>query len=207
MRFKIRNTEVIISFTFFGIFIIFLSVGELKTCLYSFICSVIHELIHIFFIIIFKGKITRLRLSCFGADIVRTDDCLTDNFKEAIICWSAPLGNLLLGALATLISNNISDFTIINAVIGIFNLLPFYSFDGGRGLEFILRMILSEKTVYCILTVLSVMVTVFFSFISVYIFMSRNKNVLLVILSVYMLFSLIFSIKKQKSNYDNNYKG
>ncbi len=199
MKFKIKDTEVAISFTFFGIILIFLTVGQLKICLYSLIASLIHEFIHIFFILIFKGKITRLKLSCFGADIKRAGEFNLSNPKEAIISFSAPLVNLIIAFVSYYLNDAFTDFTRVNLVIGVFNLLPFFSFDGGRGLKYLLEINLSKKTTYYILNILSVIVTALFSFISVYIFFHKYRNVMLIFLSVYMLVSLIYSLKKEKS--------
>ena len=42
---------------------------------------------------------------------------------------------------------------------------------------------------------------------NIYIFFNKAKNIMLVIMSIYMLFSLIFNIKTKKSIYNKNYKG
>ncbi len=195
MKFKVKNTEITLSFTFFAVFLILMCVGELKICLYSLIASLIHEIIHIIFICIFTGGISKIILSGFGANIVRNDNNLLSDFKESIISFSAPVFNIIVGLFFFLFYNKLTIFAEVNLIIGILNLLPYYNFDGGRGLMFLLKyFITSEKTEYVVL-IFSIMVTTVFSFISVYILFHYKGNVTLIFLSAYMILNFFVRLK------------
>ncbi len=203
MRFKVKNTEIYLSFTFFAVLLVLLCVGQLRICLYSLVSSLIHETVHIIFILIFSGGISSITISGFGANIKRTNDDLLKPSKEAIISFSAPVINLIVSLVLYLIYEKHTIFGTINMIIGIFNLLPYYTFDGGRGLDFLLKPLLSEKSIIIILDILSVCVTILFSFTSVYIFSNHSRNVTLLFLSIYMIANLF--IHKTKVNKSYNY--
>lgn len=202
MRFKVKNTEVYLSFTFFAVFLILLCVGQLKICLYSLISSLIHEAIHIIFILVFSGDISNITLSGFGANIRRANEDLLTPLKEAIISFSAPVFNLILSFVSFLIYKKSTPFGAVNIVIGLFNLLPYYTFDGGRGLSFLLKSHLNEKSITILLDILSVCVTILFSFTSVYVFFHHNRNVTLLFLSVYMIANLFIQKTKVNKSYN-----
>ncbi|MBE6802220.1 MAG: hypothetical protein E7530_05000 [Ruminococcaceae bacterium] len=202
MRFKVKNTGIYLSFTFFAVLLVLLCVGQLKICLYSLISSLIHETVHIIFILAFSGGISRITLTGFGANIKRTNDDLLKPYKEAIISFSAPVFNLIISLVVYLIYEKHTVFGTVNFVIGFFNLLPYYTFDGGRGLSFLLKPILSEKSIAVILDILSVCVTILFSFTSVYVFFHHNRNVTLLFLSIYMIANLFVLNSKVNKGYN-----
>lgn len=202
MKFKVKNTEIYLSFTFFAVFLILLCVGQLKICLYSLVSSLIHETVHIIFILIFSGGISNITLSGFGANIKRTNEDLLTPLKEAVISLSAPVFNLLISFVSFLICKKSTPFGAVNMVIGLFNLLPYYTFDGGRGLSYLLKPLLTEKSNCVILDILSVCVTILFSFTSVYIFFHHNRNVTLLFLSIYMIANLFIVKTKVNKSYN-----
>lgn len=192
MRFKIKNTDVKISFSFFAVVLLATVSDAFAVPLMSFIASLIHELTHVFFIVIFKAKITSFSLSVFGGNIKRRAFCEIGNLKEAVISYSAPLVNILIGVCFMFLSEKTFTFGVVNMFLGLFNLMPFYSFDGGRGLYYLLTPALTEKTAETVINVLSVAVTVVFSFVSVFVFFNYNDNYILLFMAVYMILSLVF---------------
>ena len=195
MRFKIKNTDVSISFTFFAVFLLSLVSDTFDIYLFSFIASLVHELVHIVFILLFGAHISKFSLTLFGGNIKRNTTKIIANPKEAVISFSAPVTNIVIGVVSLFINGKESVFAVVNLFIGIFNILPFYSFDGGRGLYYLITMKFSENVANTFLNITSITVTVAFSFISVFVFINYNKNYLLLILSVYMILSIIVSLK------------
>ena len=112
--------------------------------------------------------------------------------------------NLFTGVIFYLLSGFFSNYDVIfteianvNLVLGFFNLIPFYSFDGGNTLKYILLKYVNEEITERTLTVVSLLVTVTFSFISIHIFLNYKHNFSLIIMSIYMFLSIIF--KKENS--------
>ena len=197
MRFKIKNTDVKFSFSFFAVFLLSLVSDTFNIYLFSFIASLIHEFVHVVFILLFGAKISAFSLTLFGGNIKRSTTKIINNPKEATISFSAPVTNIVIGVVSLLLTREASIFGIVNLFIGVFNILPFYSFDGGRGLYYLITMKFSDNVANVILNITSITVTVVFSFISVFSFINYNKNYLLLILCVYMIFSIIVGLKEK----------
>lgn len=191
MKFKVKNAEFYLSFTFFSVILMLLCIGKFEICLFSLIASLLHEAIHIFCIISLGGNISKLTLTGFGANIVRGERSLPD-FKEAIISFSAPLFNLIL---ALVLSNEMPYFATVNFIMGLFNLLPYYDFDGGRGLSYILKYFISTKKINILLDVLSVTVTALFVFLGVYIFFKHRRNITIILIGCYMIIRFFIRLK------------
>lgn len=199
MQFKVKDTDVKISFTFLAAYLIFISFSNGKIFIYSLIFSLLHEIIHILFIYAFKGRISSICFNASGGNITRDSTIILSNAKEAVISISAPLFNLLLGAFFLLfLKKEIMGY--INLILGFFNILPFFSFDGGRFLYYLLQKRINHKSLQAFLTVTSLFVTITISTLSCYIFFNIKKNLLIIFLSVLMLFSLIINTFKEFSN-------
>jgi hypothetical protein len=84
MKFNIKGTEVYISFTFFIAFAVILLNGNLELYFVVLAFSVLHEFVHIVFLLIYGFSIRRITLSIFGGNISR-DKNSEEFIKEAII--------------------------------------------------------------------------------------------------------------------------
>ncbi len=191
MEFKIKNTSVKLSFSFVALVLLFI-IGE-KGSLYfvTFFNSFLHELIHIFFIIIFKGEIKEFKISIFGGEIKR-NDINASNIHNAITYISAPLFNILLGSIFLLITKQESDFVVSNLTLGVFNILPFYSFDGGCFLKSLLLCFYTENKTEKVITAISILVAIVITSASIFVIIYSKEGTFLIIFSLYMIFALIF---------------
>lgn len=196
MHFKIKNTDFKISFTFFALILIFTACDKIYIFLPVILFSLFHESVHLLFLCVFCSPPKKITLSLFGADMQRRENSSASLAQEFIINISAPLANIILGIVFAIISKQtkleLSEFSQMNFVLGIFNLLPFYNLDGGNALKNILLMKIGEDTSEKILTVTSVIVTVLFSILSVYVFFYEQQNYMLLILSGYFTAMIIF---------------
>lgn len=204
MQFKIKNTVYEIKFTFFALILFLLTTHKSDNLIYFFIFAVLHEIVHLVFIYIFSVPPQKVSFSLFGANIKRGDTTALNTIHEIIINISAPVFNIITGAFFHFIphispeyAGLLSEIGDINLILGGFNLIPFYTFDGGNGLKYILVYFLNEKTTEQALTCISLIVTVIFSFGSIYIFLNYQHNFSLLLICIYMFLSIIF--KKQNS--------
>ena len=138
MEFKVKDTRIKISFSFFALILLFTSTEKNKVLIYTLFFSFLHELVHIFFISLFCGLPEKITISIFGASITKKEK--TDSYlKEIIINLSAPVFNILLAVVLFLFSekgsNLLKSYSETNLLLGCFNLLPFYNFDGGKALS------------------------------------------------------------------------
>lgn len=190
MQFKVKKTSVKISFSFLALVLLFLVTEKFKICLISLLCSLLHEAAHITAIVLLGGEISSVSLSVLGGNISRKNTKALSLFSESIICICAPIVNILL----YLIFINYRKYTLfaqINLVIGIFNLLPFYSFDGGEFLKLLLTALVNDSFAKKLIYICSVIIALLFSVFSIYSYLYISKNIMLIIFSVFMVLSVV----------------
>lgn len=199
MQFKIKNTTFKISFTFFALILLLLKAEDLKMYLLIYTFALLHEFVHLFFIFKLSVPPKIFSLTLLGGTIIRQDNTHVSFEKEIIINISAPMCNLLFCVFFLFLKkclglnySFIDEIIYINLILGCFNMLPYYNFDGGNALRNLLLLKISRRTTENILTVTSVIVTFIFSLTSVYVFFSYSQNISLIIISIYLLMMIVF---------------
>ncbi len=191
MEFKIKNTSVKLSFSFVALVLLFIISEKGNLYYVTFVNAFFHELVHIFFIIIFKGKINEFKISIFGGEIKRNDFNVS-NIKNAVMYISAPFFNIFLGLFFLFLTKKTSNFVVSNLILGFFNMIPFYSFDGGCFLESVLLCFYSENKTEKIITTTSLIIAIVFILATILIVFRFKEGAFLIIFSLYMIFALIF---------------
>ncbi len=198
MQFKIKSTTIKLSFTFLALILLVSCFDKEGILIISLISSIIHEIIHIIPIVAFDGKISEISFSIFGGNIKRNNSLKLTNFKEFIISISAPATNIIVGALLLLFKLNLWGY--INLIIGIFNILPFYDFDGGRGLFYLLSNYLDHSSVIKILNFTSILSAILVSSFTATVFFNSKTGFSVLILCVYMIIALFKNLKTEDYN-------
>ena len=196
MQFKFKNIKITVSFTFFALIILLVIFNKNDFLYFTCFFAIIHELGHLFTLNKFGVKICELKISLFGVNIKTESFKRISIKKEIIILLSGPLINLCLSAvlyfLNFIIKNvNFNNLISINLSLGIFNLLPFYNFDGGKIIEILLKSKLNEKISETIVSCISFAILVPFTLFSVNIFLQNYKDFYFLVVSVLMLLTII----------------
>lgn len=204
MQFKIKNTTYKISFSFLALILYIITLKNNRIMGVVLLFAILHEIVHLIFIYLFSIHPKEVSFTIFGANIKRNLTAINNINSEIIINASAPVFNLFTGAIFYLLSrwfsgysSVFSELSIINFVLGCFNLIPFYTFDGGNVLKYLLMKFFNERRTEQVLTYVSLAVTIVFSFVSIYIFLNYKHNFSLFIMCIYMFLSIIF----KKQNY------
>ena len=164
------------------------------------LAAALHELGHIA-----AAKLVSIRLSSLSLDLLgarlTTERRLTSYKDEIILCAAGPLVNFAVSTTVFLILPNINNasafyeymsfFATASAALGILNLLPIKSFDGGRILECILCRFSGERPALRALSVLSFVSCFSLWCLSVYLIIKTGNSLSLFVFSV-SLFSRIF---------------
>ena len=97
-----------------------------------FLSALCHELGHLAALRLAGAEVERLRLTAFGAEI-RADTRYLPYPREILCTLAGPAVNL---ALALVLARAAGDYVLAgaNLLLGLFNLLPIPSLDGGRAL-------------------------------------------------------------------------
>jgi stage IV sporulation protein FB len=159
----------------------------------------IHELGHILFIFWnskSKNNIKEVNIKLFGIDIIQSNEIL-DCKTEILTNLSGPLANFLFSVLCLVLnihfeSNVLEIFCYESLAIGLMNLLPIASFDGGEILFILLKrhccLNVAEKIAFLVsVTLLFPLATLGFLLL-----LQSRFNFSLLFLSFYLIL-LIFS--------------
>ena len=174
---------------FFSILIVLcLLVSDLRFALCSFVAIVLHELAHVFFAKVCGVGFQRFEFGIYGARLYANNNVFS-YWKEVVISLAGPLINIISTVIVYPIYANSRSETIFlfmsaSVTLGILNLLPIRSFDGGRAIYALLSMLLpihvAEKILY--------------AFSSICIFILWTLSVYLLITSKAGLSTFVFSI-------------
>lgn len=197
MRFKVFNTDVYISFTFIAVFIMMHLYGNGYIYICGLISSLGHELIHMIAILLSGNKIRKISFSIFGGNIYR-DTSSVNYLNEAIINLSAPIVNIMMGAIFLVFGYEYLG--CINLFIGLINICPFYNFDGGRGLESFLKIRYAPNFCERIMFITSLLTLVIFFFILFYLLYMECINVFLIIIILYLICCFCVKIFNKNDN-------
>lgn len=183
------------------LFIVFLLFSDNRIyTLLGLFAAALHELGHIA-----AAKITSIHLNSLSLDLLgarlTTDRRLSSYKDEIILCTAGPLVNFVISATVFLILPYVNKtsafyeyirfFATASAALGILNLLPIKSFDGGRILECILCGFSGERPALLTLRILSFISCFSLWCLSVYLIIKTGNSLSLFIFSI-SLFSRIF---------------
>ena len=196
MQFNLFKTKITISFTFFALILLLICFNKTEYLYISIISALLHEFGHLFSLKFCGAKILEFKISLFGGKIETENFTPTNYFQDIFIYFSGPFINLFISIFCYFLnfylnSAELIDITSVNAVLGVFNLLPFYNFDGGKIIGTLLKIKLTEKQTENILTIISFVVLIPFIYFSVIIFLQNKNNFYLLIVSLLMLLTII----------------
>ncbi len=154
---------ILIIFIYLMAFLKLISIQLAVLITLVFVTVVIHELSHSYVAQRFGVEIERIVLLPIGG--VSQMGAIPQNPRqELLISIVGPLTNMVIALalyllylvsnpyLPSMINNFVMEFTLVNVVLGLFNLVPAFPMDGGR----ILRAIMAEKIDYLRATEISV---------------------------------------------------
>lgn len=195
MRFKLFSIDFTVSYLLICLMAISVLLGILDKFLFCFISVILHEIGH-FLPMCKMGYIPqKVRISLFEINITDLSRCQRSDFENFIIIFFGPLSNFIcfiLFYLLYLIGNkSVYDFAFANLSVGLFNLLPVLSLDGGQLLYLILGKFFSENTAEKIVNVVT-LIFIFPLFALGFVLLFNSKyNFSLLLVCIYMIFSLV----------------
>ena len=161
MRFSVRGVSVKIDFLFAACVTFLMSFNINDEIRYAILFSILHEAGHLFAIALCGEKPDTVRFGIFGMTIIRKNDISQDYKKEFITAVSGPMMNFFLLFVFVLLyafyrKDIFLEMAAINLIIGLFNIMPVFSLDGGRALESLLLERLPSDKSEKIITAVSV---------------------------------------------------
>lgn len=194
LNIKIGRLKICASFWFFaaiGFFVFF----RTSTLFWYFAMPVIiHELGHVMAIYLCGSEVSELNFKIFGIDMVKADIPLSYT-KEIIINIAGVIINLVtagviyFGAPHTMRSLLLSA---VNLTVGIFNLLPLQSLDGGAVVKLICEKYGYSEQSYIITKVSSIILLLPMLAVSLYFAFGPQRNFSLLIITIYLTGVVIY---------------
>ncbi len=163
-------------------------------------CSVFHELGHLFLICRFCGKPRGISVNLGDIAIESDTTCLSKS-GELLIDIAGPISNFLLSLLTILLyfftnAPILLNLCLCSLFIGLFNLLPLKSLDGGNILYNILTNKFTLKTADTILNIISVIFIIPFLVGGFLILFISKYNYSLLLIAIYLI--LLISNKEMR---------
>lgn len=163
------------------------------TAIIGLVSAFFHEMGHLIAIYLTKGKIKQVTFGLINVDIVKEDYNLDNDIKnELLIFSSGPLVNFIIALIFGFINtiNSSTSYQMIsyqNVFLGIVNLLPINSLDGGKILESILSRKLEYNLYEKILNITSFIFLVPLCTLGILVLLKSKYNFSLLILVCYLI--------------------
>ncbi len=142
IKINVKGVKVAFCFSFFAVLAILFSIEGTSYIVLGLIACMLHELGHIAFMCIFGVPPKEMYFYGAGIKIIPNYTRTLSVRRELVILLAGSFSNLLIFAVIYFFSRGSFQaqlFSAINLIIGIFNLIPFRHFDGGRILELLLN--------------------------------------------------------------------
>ncbi len=196
MRFKLSDIAISISYPSIALICLCIfTMNNMYLLLFSLVASIIHEAGHIVYICKYKGKPESINIK-LGEIAINCNNKSVTYFQEILIVAAGVIANLtscfLFMLLYSLFNSEICfDFAVCNLVIGVFNLLPVKTFDGGQLLELILIQRFSLATTEKLINVLTVITVIPVTTAGFSLLLSSEHNYSILFIAIYLIFLIL----------------
>ncbi len=197
MKFKLLNTEIYISFLFVAVITVMLATDKTGLALPVILAVAIHEVGHLFAMWLLESAPKSIRLIPASVQITRS---INGKYKnDILIALSGPIINLVL--FATLYVNflafkneTVLYYSLINLIVGVFNLLPVTGLDGGTALFSLLAKKFDINRRLLILRIVTLIMAFAVTFLAVTLTIRGQINISVYIVAIYLFVSVIIKI-------------
>ncbi len=161
------------------------------------ICYLVHELGHILTTRLVGGKIRKITVGVFKIAI-GYDTYSVSYGKEFIVSIAGIIFNLMLALFCYAFNNSNSEIlsflVTCNLSLALVNLYPVSILDGGRLLKLTLLAIFSQEKAEKISRHVSFFGAILLWFVSIYLQLVFSANISMLLISVFLLIQLCFSV-------------
>ncbi len=134
--YRIPGTRIDINYILVFVLFFFIIYGKAGTFFVCFVFVFLHESAHYFVSVILKYEIEKMELNMWGG-VLQLRNYVIKPSHEMLILISGPLLNISIALILNILpeythNNFIKEIIVVNATLGIFNLLPVAPLDGGK---------------------------------------------------------------------------
>ena len=196
IRFRIGRCLVKVRALFFAVlgFLLFSSMGE--SAIFGLLAAVLHELGHLSVMALLGVIPQEVRLNPFGIDIVEAQGSARSYGKDALIALAGPVVNLLAWlagwGLGVWCGVDTREWMLANLAIGLMNLLPVESLDGGQALYAALCLRWRAERAASVVLGISFLTLLPLGTAGFFLLLQSRYNFSLLLISLYLIFLLIW---------------
>lgn len=195
IEFKAFGIKISFDFSFFATLALLMLLKDTKYIILGFYACMLHEIGHLILMNLAGGKLEKISFYGAGIKIVPAHKIMPF-FKDILILLGGPLANFIAFSVAFLLSfknNDILIFAFMNLTVGIFNLLPFKAFDGGRILALIFGNFLSIQNANKAAMILKILCVFLIGIFFCFFIINKSGNITLYLTVLYFLVCEIFA--------------
>ncbi len=193
MRLRINKFYFYISFPSIALISFMIISNYLTDYLLCLIAIIIHESGHLVFMVLFKYYPIGIEIKAFNIKIIENIRYKAELYRELIIILSGPIFNLLFSLVFLNINSKLS---LINIYIGIFNLLPAATLDGGQFLYLVLQTRLRADLSAKFIDVITIIIALPLFFVGILVLFFSRYNFSLLFIALYLILSLFLKEEK-----------
>lgn len=192
MTFSIFGIKVEISFLFICLISSFIIIESSNVLVWGLSSALLHELGHILVMILVGHKPSKITFNVFDIDIKDNSRNNRDYKEDIFILLGGPTANFLIVAVLWVLYVNCKNEDILiliteNLFLGIFNIMPIESLDGGQILYIYLSNKLQQDKAIMVLELISFLVLLPLAALGFYILLVSKYNYSLLLLSCYLM--------------------
>lgn len=193
MTIKINNLKIIITFPFIALFTIIVISNRLHNYVFCLLSILVHESGHLMGMCIFKSLPKVVSISAFDIKLIETNRSYLTVNKDILITILGPFTNIITFLLFYFIN---TTYSYINLFVGLFNLLPSKSLDGGQLLYLILSKFINESKVKLIIDILTILFSAPLFLVGIFILLKSKYNFSLLFICIYLILSIFYKDDK-----------
>ncbi len=187
LEFLIKEYRIKLSFSFFAVLAVLFFIGDSFAVATALLCCFMHEFGHMIMMHIFSVPISEIMLYGGGIKLKIETDRLYSKKSEICVLLAGAAVNFLC---FFIFRGFLTQLAYTSLILGLFNLLPFKYFDGGR----VLRLIFEDSasvymnSAYRVIRSVVIIVTICLIIMLLY---KRITNISLIITLIYIVISEI----------------
>lgn len=192
LSFCLGKTRIIFDFSFFAVICVVSMLKGTEVILLGLFACILHELGHVFVMSLYKAYPEKIRFYCAGIKIASSRFALCKT-KELLIHSAGIIINLIMFFTMYYLSDiyEVRLFGVINLLIGMFNLIPFRQFDGGKIMDILIMSDISERRLI-IRNVIRAIAIALIALTGIYFYIKGKGNISLYVSIIYVIFSEVF---------------
>lgn len=200
ISFEAFGIKIQIQFLFVALVTIFLLADRSGISIIALLACLIHEMGHLIMFCLVGYKPLSLSFEITGIRLTKPIAQL-NYWKELLVELAGSFLNFTMFVLLANTTNQISlvsIFAVTHLIVGVFNLVPLKSFDGGKLLEITLLQFCSVITTEYICTAIDLFFVFMMLIGGVWSFLNNRQSFTLVVLTIYLMITALVKLNQDK---------